>query len=176
MNKDVYGGNFPAARRKAIERSGGLCQLCGRTQATDAHHWANDGYPDGIDCTENDLTALCAVCHSIATEFRRFLRAGGSRWQFKASIQETLRKCDIESGLKEVPHSSCTQHEDLIQKAQKNRKSPSLPQNGEPTERQPTPDESKSLKQAFRSGLTLTDHLQSRPKQSGDVSKHPPEN
>ena len=166
MNKDVYGGNYPAARRKAIERSGGVCQLCGRVDATDAHHWALQ-YPDGKDCTENDLTALCAVCHSIATEFRRVLRAGGNRWQFRRIIQEALQECDIESRLKGQVRSSCTRHEELTDSAQKNRKLQNSRQNEATTSPHPTPAESPNLKQAFRSGLTRKEQLRSRPKRSG---------
>ena len=65
----VYRGQFPVARR-----SRGICQLCGNRAATEGHHWAEQ-YPSGDDVTADDLTALCNLCHVLATTLRRFHRA-----------------------------------------------------------------------------------------------------
>ncbi len=64
---DVYGGNFPKARRLAIARSNGKCQFCGMREAKDAHHWAfpKSNYPSGEKVQGHDLTALCKPCHEL---------------------------------------------------------------------------------------------------------------
>ena len=95
------------AREAAFARSNDLCQLCGQQPAVEAHHWAVD-YPPAHKTTANDLTALCADCHSIATTLRRFTRAGGSRHQFCALVSEAVTRCDLNSPLPASPPSSCT--------------------------------------------------------------------
>lgn len=67
---DVYGGNYPKAKRLALARSGGKCQLCGLRRAVEAHHWAWPDYPSGEEVQGHDLTALCKVCHELATLLR----------------------------------------------------------------------------------------------------------
>lgn len=70
-DKDVYGGNYPKAKRLAIARSGGKCQFCGLRKARDAHHWAYPGrYPSGRNVQGHDLTALCKPCHELASIVR----------------------------------------------------------------------------------------------------------
>ena len=88
----AYGPGFIRSRAKALLRSGGICQFCGQRAATDAHHWA-ERYPEDSEITANDLTALCAVCHSIATSFRRFTRAGGNVFQFRANLGKDISQC-----------------------------------------------------------------------------------
>ena len=95
------------ARDEAFARSNDLCQLCGQEDAVEAHHWAVD-YPPAHKTTANDLTALCADCHFIATTLRRFTRAGGSRHQFCALFSEVVTRCDLNSPLPAFPPSSCT--------------------------------------------------------------------
>ena len=95
------------AREKAFARSGGLCQLCGQQPAVEAHHWAQK-YPPAHKTTADDLTALCADCHYIATTLRRFTRDGGSRHQFRAVLSEVIAQCDLNSPLPATPPSSCT--------------------------------------------------------------------
>jgi hypothetical protein len=84
---DVYGGNYKVARAEALARSNGICQFCGLAKATQSHHWARD-YPAGSECQSKDLTALCEICHKLATRYRRFLSCGGTRWEFMASLKE----------------------------------------------------------------------------------------
>ena len=64
---DVYGGNYPKARRQALARSRGKCQFCGIREARDAHHWAfpRSNYPSGEKVQGHDLTALCKPCHEL---------------------------------------------------------------------------------------------------------------
>ena len=95
------------ARDKAFARSGKKCQLCGLQEAAEAHHWA-DQYPPAHKTTADDLTALCADCHSLATTLRRFTRAGGARHQFCALVSEAVARCDSNSPLPASPPSSCT--------------------------------------------------------------------
>ena len=63
----------PAA--KAIQRSFGACQFCGRNRATEAHHWAL-AYPKRGSHKPDHLTALCHECHEIATRIRMADRTG----------------------------------------------------------------------------------------------------
>lgn len=67
---DVYGGNYPKARKLALARSSGKCQLCGLQPAVEAHHWAWPDYPSGEKVQGHDLTALCKPCHEFATVMR----------------------------------------------------------------------------------------------------------
>ena len=80
------------ARDESFARSKGTCQFCGQQDAVEAHHWAVD-YPPVYETTANDLTALCADCHFLATTLRRFTRAGGSRHQFCALLSEVIERC-----------------------------------------------------------------------------------
>ena len=68
--KDVYGGNYPKAKRLAIARSGGKCQFCGLRKASEGHHWAWPDYPTGEEVQGHDITALCKTCHELATMLR----------------------------------------------------------------------------------------------------------
>ena len=95
------------ARDEAFARSNGRCQFCGLQPATEAHHWAVH-YPPAHETTADDLTALCAACHLLATTLRRFTRAGGSRHQFSALFTEAISRCDWNSPLPESPPSSRT--------------------------------------------------------------------
>ena len=95
------------ARDESFARSKGTCRFCGQQDAVEAHHWAVD-YPPVYETTANDLTALCADCHFLATTLRRFTRAGGSRHQFCALLSEAIAQCDLNSPLPASPPSSCT--------------------------------------------------------------------
>ena len=89
MGYDYSHPQYRLARAQAMERSGGLCQLCGQLQATEGHHWATS-YPREAGMTANDLTALCGICHEIATAMRRFT---GGRWEFIAKFREVIAQC-----------------------------------------------------------------------------------
>ena len=69
QRRDPYGRGYRCARTGAFRRSGGICQLCGRRPAQEAHHWALR-YPDDDAVTAADLTALCRTCHWMATFLR----------------------------------------------------------------------------------------------------------
>lgn len=71
----VYGPGYQRAREGAFERSRGLCQLCGKRRAQEAHHWALR-YPADDEVTADDLTALCRPCHWLATLRRLLDRTG----------------------------------------------------------------------------------------------------
>ena len=91
MGYNYYHPVYRAARRDAFARSGGLCQLCGQVDATEAHHWMGD-YPPEAETRPEHLTALCGVCHSVATAIRRTVVAGGSRWTFKHAIKHAAKR------------------------------------------------------------------------------------
>ena len=67
---DYWHPVYRAARKGAIARSSGMCQLCGLSNATETHHWAVR-YPVEEDTTSDDLTALCDGCHDVATSIRK---------------------------------------------------------------------------------------------------------
>ena len=71
----VYGPGYRHAREGACRRSRGLCQLCGKRRAQEAHHWALR-YPADDEVTADDLTALCRPCHWLATLQRLLDRTG----------------------------------------------------------------------------------------------------
>ncbi len=73
----VYGPRYQRARELAFRRSGGRCQLCGKRPAQEAHHWALR-YPADDKVTADDLTALCRLCHWLAT-LRRLLDRSGDQ-------------------------------------------------------------------------------------------------
>lgn len=79
--------HYLAARQGAFMRSGGVCQQCGSAPATDAHHWACR-YPREDETTADDLTALCATCHEVATIIRRHIQYGGQRAALLAKFRE----------------------------------------------------------------------------------------
>ena len=82
------------ARRECFERSQGECQLCGARKADEAHHWKME-YEYGSE-TADDLTALCLICHKIATCMRRMNRAGYSMFDFRKLVDEAVAR--LESG------------------------------------------------------------------------------
>ena len=90
-NRDIYGGYYPFARQEAINRSEGKCQFCGLANATQAHHWEFYHYPSGDEVTEDDLTALCWNCHSLATGLRgAIMRKGVSRRTVYRNLNSVL--------------------------------------------------------------------------------------
>jgi len=88
-NEEIYGGNYPEARKKALMRSKFVCQFCGCDRAEETHHWALE-YPLGVDVTEDDLTALCVPCHNIATTIRRMVDSGVGRKKFKHDFESAI--------------------------------------------------------------------------------------
>lgn len=85
----IYGGNYPEARRQALERSGYVCQFCGSGRAEETHHWALR-YPLGVDVTVDDLTALCKPCHNIATVIRRMVEGGMGRKKLNHDFESAI--------------------------------------------------------------------------------------
>lgn len=69
------GPGYESARDEALERSGGVCQCCGRWRATQVHHRALR-YPPDWKVTAADLIAVCAPCHWVIS-FRRLLDRAG---------------------------------------------------------------------------------------------------
>jgi len=52
---------YRAVRAKAIERSGGVCEMCGERPVTEVHHLR---YPEwGTFDTVDNLLAVCHECH-----------------------------------------------------------------------------------------------------------------
>lgn len=68
--KDDRGPGFIKAKRHAMDRSSGKCQFCGLRRASDGHHWAWPVYPSDEEVQGDDVTALCKVCHELATMLR----------------------------------------------------------------------------------------------------------
>lgn len=133
----VYGPNFRRLAATVRERNP-TCQFCGGRDSTDAHHWALQ-YPSDANLTENDLTALCAVCHAIATEIRRFERAGGDVWDLLHAFKKGVEECGIKSPLRELPHSlSTTARPDSTRTLPSSAKSPKSRRSGERTEQKLT--------------------------------------
>lgn len=91
MAYDYGHPQYLAAREEALGRSGGVCQFCGQKPAAETHHWA-ERYPPEVETTAADLTALCNLCHEMATTMRRFVRAGGDYHSFMAELAATIDK------------------------------------------------------------------------------------
>jgi len=60
------------ARSIAFSRSNNICQCCGSLPAQHAHHWMTK-YVSEEETKPEHLTALCELCHFIATTVRRTL-------------------------------------------------------------------------------------------------------
>ena len=73
-NHEIYGAGYRRARRDAFRRSFDWCQFCGCLMASEAHHWAGTKmcgkYPKDYEVGSGDLTALCGICHDLATSLR----------------------------------------------------------------------------------------------------------
>ena len=76
--KVIYGPNFQKAKRQAIARSGGKCQLCGLRKAEEGHHWAWPNYPSDEKVQGHDITALCKPCHEYASLLRDWVGRKGA--------------------------------------------------------------------------------------------------
>ena len=85
----AYGSGYRRARSGAFQRSNGRCQFCGRRPAVQGHHWANE-YPADEIVGADDITALCNICHTIATRLRTHERGGGDVWTFLAALKEAV--------------------------------------------------------------------------------------
>lgn len=86
MAFDYQHKQYRASRAQAFERSDGLCQYCGQFPATEAHHWRMQ-YKPPSETTPDELTALCSLCHELATSMRRFK---GNRFEFIAKVLGVL--------------------------------------------------------------------------------------
>ena len=91
MSSGPYDGNYKRAKTQAFARSSGVCQMCGGFSAVSAHHWGLE-YPSGAEVTSDDLTALCSICHEIATEMRRFKRTGGDPFKLLSIVKKKLEE------------------------------------------------------------------------------------
>ena len=90
--QDVYGGNYPKAKRLAFARSSGKCQFCGLQKAREAHHWAQPNkYPSGEKVQGHDLTALCKSCHELASMVRDWVLDKGANMD---ELEEDLNHCN----------------------------------------------------------------------------------
>ena len=87
---NVYGGNYPKARRLAFARSSGRCQFCGLREAEEGHHWAFYNYPSGDKVQGHDLTALCKTCHELATTMRDWMARKGADIDF---LRREIEQC-----------------------------------------------------------------------------------
>lgn len=87
---DVYGGNYPKAKRIAFARSKGMCQFCGLRQAEEGHHWAFHDYPSASRVKGDDLTALCKTCHQITTTMRDWIMRKSADLDF---LKKELEQC-----------------------------------------------------------------------------------
>ena len=86
MAFDYQHSQYRTARTQSFQRSDGLCQYCGQVPATEAHHWRMQ-YKPASETTPDELTALCSLCHELATSLRRFR---GNRFEFIAKVLEIL--------------------------------------------------------------------------------------
>ena len=86
MAFDYQHPQYRASRTQAFKRSDGLCQFCGQYDATEAHHWRMQYKPES-ETTPDELTALCSLCHELATSMRRFK---GNRFEFMAKTLKVL--------------------------------------------------------------------------------------
>lgn len=112
---DVYGGNYPKARRLALARSSGKCQFCGLRKAVEAHHWAFPVYPSGEKVQGHDLTALCKTCHELATVMRDWVARKDAS---VADLAYDLDKCNTFIAKREVFSYWLYPEEDEDSKAQ----------------------------------------------------------
>ena len=148
-----------AARAEAFNRSKGVCQLCGSASATEGHHWATQ-YPKEFEMTGDDLTALCDLCHLIATTLRRF---HGSRFEFEATFKETIEKCYTRSKSLDSLRSFITAQRDSIPSSLPTSKKPPSLRNGARTARPPTMPDSANLKHLPVYGSTRKTNLRFPP-------------
>ena len=71
VRRVVYGPGYRRAREGAMRRSRGICQICGKRSAAEAHHWGLH-YPADDEVSADALIAVCRPCHRMAT-LRRLL-------------------------------------------------------------------------------------------------------
>ena len=153
---------YLAARAEAFARSGGVCQVCGRRAATEAHHWALS-YPEPDKTTSHDLIAVCAACHHLITSARRYERHGGSVWSILPAFDGALEQCDINSpSLASRPSSCTTARPDSTPAAPRNWKSPASPKSAVPTAPKRTISESSNSSAKTPSTSTMTASRRSR--------------
>ncbi|MYC36242.1 MAG: hypothetical protein F4X66_04940 [Chloroflexi bacterium] len=110
---DYFHTQHRAARAQAFARSDGVCQFCGMRDANEGHHWEFWSYKPEKDTTADDLTALCVVCHEIATNLRKFQgNISGLLSAFRTATRETYNSGEntwnLRSKLKASDLLSCT--------------------------------------------------------------------
>ena len=164
-----YTPNFLKAKAKEFKRTGGICRFCGQRAAMEAHHWA-DKYPRINTETADDLSAMCRICHGMMTELRRFQRAGGSVFQFKATLENAIAECDIESPSRELAPSSCTtERQDWTRDPLPTSKRRKSQGRKEATEQRQTTSDCATSNVKPRFGSTRAGRLQSRKRPSRAV-------
>ena len=77
-NTSIYGPNYRKAKRFAMARSDGTCQLCGLRKAEEGHHWTWPDYPSDDEIQGHHITALCKPCHDFATVLRDWVTKHGA--------------------------------------------------------------------------------------------------
>ena len=91
-NRLYYKGAYKTARKRAIERSAGVCQSCGMRPAEQTHHWAPPGCkPTRYEVSPDDLIALCPACHDMAEEVRHALCKGIKPRQMVLALRAAAR-------------------------------------------------------------------------------------
>ena len=172
MAGGAYGKQYRAARAEAFRRSGGVCQLCGAAQATDAHHWAFNSYPSGEEVTGDDLVALCGLCHEIATNLRRTLKRGASRFEIAATINRSVAECNTESqSPAPAPSSITTGQPGLTDEALSAVRSQRSRPSGAEIAPKPTTTGSENSNANALFGSTRAERLRSQRQLSGPASK-----
>ena len=162
---DMYGHSYRKARKKAFDRSAGVCQFCGQRNADEAHHWS---YPKHIE--GRHLTALCKQCHWIATTMRRFCLYGGTIYDFMSCINEAVLPCDTKYVSREHHPSYITADTRVsTQEAPQALKSNLSSAKEVVTERPPTNPGSGSLSASDLFGRTWTERQQYLQELSGDA-------
>ena len=177
MAKSVYGPGYRAARAKAFERAKGECQYCGDAKAVEAHHRGFHQYPSDDEVNANDLIALCNLCHGVATNMRRQLRRGSSRFEIASKTNRSIASCSTQSESPGLTVSSyITEHPaltaDQLSAVRLHRSQPSAAGIAP----KPTKIDSANLNVNGVSGLTKAERLQYQLQLSEPASKAEPKN
>lgn len=61
--RNGYRYDFRRIRPQILERDGHKCIICGGTERLHAHHWDNSGGTEQVNNAQDNLSALCGVCH-----------------------------------------------------------------------------------------------------------------
>ena len=106
----------PEARLECFNRSNGICQFCGTTEAREGHHWALK-YDYGNE-SPDDLVALCTICHSIATSMRRMHRKKYNMFDFMQIIRKAIKQLKSGEQIREKTNDE-SENQNLLEKETK---------------------------------------------------------